>query len=238
MKSINKLFKPKASYPEQALVLMFDLEEFSNFFSQPDVHTYVPQYLNHILECMNIIISGGKAYWYKDEKNVPHTYSALPEPIHTKYLGDGMLYIWRYQSFSKDRLISFVNRLWNLQTFFEEVLLRCSEDVPVIDIPKKIRFGISAGSIYKLTYQNSNKEEYIGYSINLASRLQSYCKELGFIISGRVNPPKKDVDDNNYVKVIATKIKGFPNEIVYVDKAEYEGLDEIIKKDLFKELMP
>ena len=87
MKSVNKLFKPTASYPEQALVLMFDLEEFSNFFSQPDVHTYVPQYLNHILECMNIIISGGKAYWLKDDKNVPTIYNSLPEPIHTKYLG-------------------------------------------------------------------------------------------------------------------------------------------------------
>ena len=233
MKGANKLFKETASYPEQALVLMFDLEEFSKFFSQPDVHTYVPKYLNHILECMEIIIAGGKAYWHEDEKEI---YKPMPEPIHTKYLGDGMLYIWRYNDFSKEQLIRFVNRLWNLKISFDEVLVKCSEDVPVIDIPKKIRFGVSAGSIYKLTYKNSRKEEYIGYSINLASRLQNYCKELGFIFSRRVNLTKKDADQADYLEVVATKMRGFPNEIVYVDKTEYEELNPEIKKELFEEL--
>ena len=236
MKTANKLFETTASYPEQALVLMFDLEEFSKFFSQPDVHTYVPKYINHILECMNIIITGGKAYWDKTDNKDLENYNPMPNPIHTKYLGDGMLYIWRYNDFSSKQLIAFINRLWNLKVFFNDVLEKCSEDVPVVDIPKKIRFGISAGSVYKLTYQNSNKEEYIGYSINLASRLQNYCKELGFIFSGRVNPPKKDIDKNDYLKVVTTKMRGLPNEIVYVDKAEFEKLSPEIKEELFKVL--
>jgi len=235
MGTVNKLFRDTASYPEQALVLMFDLEEFSKFFSQPDVHTYVPKYLNHILECMNIIISGGIAYWDKDDKGEAEVFGAMPEPIHTKYLGDGMLYIWKYNDFSRENLIRFVNRLWNFKINFNEILLKCSEDVPVIDIPQKIRFGISAGSIYRLIYKNSKNDEYIGYSINLASRLQNYCKELGFIFSGRVNPIKKDVEEFNYLKVVATKLRGFPSEIVYVDKSEFEELDTEIKKDLFQE---
>lgn len=36
---MNKIstFKNKGSYPEQAIVMIFDLEGFSKFFSQPDV---------------------------------------------------------------------------------------------------------------------------------------------------------------------------------------------------------
>lgn len=233
MKVAHNIFKSSASYPEHALVVMFDLEEFSKFFSQPDVQMYVPKYLNSILNCMNIIIYGGEAYWYRDEKDEPTKYNALPIPLHIKFLGDGMLYIWKFNDFKKDNIVEFINRLWNLKISFDDVVEKCSEDVPVIDIPKNIRFGISAGSVYKLTYQNSKRDEYIGYSINLASRLQNYCKELGFIVSGRVTTPKKLMDENKYTKAVASKLEGFPNEIVYVDSSEFDLLDESLKSRLF-----
>ncbi len=45
--STKKLsFKKYAGNPEQAFVLVFDLEGFSKFFSQPDVYYYVAKYLN------------------------------------------------------------------------------------------------------------------------------------------------------------------------------------------------
>ena len=59
--------------------------------------------------------------------------------------------------------------------------------MPATDFPKRIRFGIAAGTVYKLTYQNGRAEdEYIGYSINLVSRLQSYSRDIGFIVSNRL----------------------------------------------------
>lgn len=109
-----------------------------------------------------------------------------------------------------------------------------SETIPVLDIPQNIRIGIAAGSIYKLTYENSKKEEYIGYSINLASRLQSYCRDIGLIFSGRLNINPMDLKKHSYVKTIATNINGFPKEYVLIDKTDYDNLPEETKVDLFE----
>lgn len=74
-------FKPTASYPEQAIVLVFDLEGFSKFFSQPDVQEYVPKFINIILQTMNVILNGGKSFW--DDKT--KEYDSLPKHIHSKF---------------------------------------------------------------------------------------------------------------------------------------------------------
>ena len=232
MKIEIKKFSSTASLPDNGLVVIFDLEDFSQFYSQPDVQDYVPKYLNHVIEAISIVIYGGRTYWRPKPEVVP----ALPKPIHWKFLGDGLMIIWKYKDFNAGNLTSLLNRLWNLKEYFSQVNKIASEDVPVIDIPARIRFGISAGTIYKLTYNLTKSEEFIGYSINLASRLQNYCGELGFIASARVNPPKANLEKNGYKRVIATKIKGFPREIVIVDKSEYNNLDAAIRTNLFDEL--
>lgn len=178
-------FKPEAGNPINALVLIFDLGGFSKFFSQPDVHLYVPKYLNRIFNCMSINIYGGMPWW----NPTPTKISSYQPPIHQKFLGDGGLYIWDLNAFGQNSVVSLANRLWNLKTNFKKVINACSEEVPVIELPDKIRFGLSAGSVYKLTYLNSTRTEYIGYPINLASRLQGYCRDLGFIASARLNLP-------------------------------------------------
>jgi hypothetical protein len=76
----------------------------------------------------------------------------------------------------------------------------------------------------------------MGFCINLASRLQKYCPELGFIASARIGVRESVLKKNEYIKVIANKIKGFPKEIVIVDKREFENLDTQIQEDLFETL--
>lgn len=233
-KEYNINFKPIASQPKEALVLIFDLEGFSRFFSQPDANLYVPKFINRIFDAMSIIIKGGKHYW-----TIPggdDTIAGFSNPVHTKYMGDGALYIWILEDVTRDDVVYFINRLWNLKSFFKNVISRCSEDVPVVDLPSRIRFGLAAGSIYELTYENSKKKEYVGYCINLASRLQGYCRELGFIASARINFPEKELDKHGYIKVVAKKLSGFPKEIVVVDKNEFDRLEETLKKDLFEQL--
>lgn len=222
-------FEPRAGNPINALVLIFDLGGFSRFFSQPDVQQYVPKYLNKIFNCVTIVIHGGTNWWAEK----PIRLGPLQSPIHQKFLGDGALYIWNLNEFSPSNVVALANRLWNLKTAFVKVLGTCSEEVPVVDLPDKIRFGLSAGSVYKLTYLDSTQTEYIGYPINLASRLQGYCRDLGFIASARLNLPPKDLSDNGYIKVIAKNLKGFPKEIVIVDGNEYRRLDEITREQLF-----
>jgi hypothetical protein len=53
------------------------------------------------------------------------------------------------------------------------------------------------------------------------------------MVSGRLNIKSSDLKGGQYKKVIANKIKGFPQEIVIVDQVEYEELDENIKNQLF-----
>jgi hypothetical protein len=234
------MFKSTASYPEEAIVLIFDLEGFSSFFSQPDVHNSVPRYLNTVLDALSIVICGGECYYVDfDEEQLSkkeNIYSPLPSPIHQKFLGDGMLYIWRYNDFDKNDIADLLIRLWNLKINFREVNFKYSEDVPVIDIPQKIRFGVSAGSVYKLTYTQSGKDEFIGFSINLGYRLQNYCRELGYIASARLNVPNQRLSKSKYKKVIAIKLKGFPREIVIVNEEEFNYLKPKTKKELFEEL--
>ena len=91
MKTTIGTFKPTGSLPQQGIVLLFDLEGFSKFFSQPDVQDYVPKYLNIILEAFDICIYGGEAYWAFDASNRPIVYEPTKEPIHSKFLGDGAL---------------------------------------------------------------------------------------------------------------------------------------------------
>jgi len=234
MKTVIESFKPKASLPKQAIVVLFDLEGFSKFFSQPDVQDYVPKYINIVLNTVNISLNGGEAYYLLDKEGKPKKLSALPKVIHSKFLGDGALYIWEYNSFSDLQRLQLINRLWNLKSFFNLVVNKATDEIPILDIPKRIRFGISAGTVYKLTYLNSNKEEYIGYSINLASRLQSYCAQVGLIVSGRMNIKISKLEENSYKKVVAKNIKGFPQEIVVVDKNDFDSLDDELRDSLFE----
>ena len=234
MNTLIKEFKPTASMPEKALIMLFDLQGFSKFFNQPDVNDYVPKYLNVIFEAINLCIEGGDAYWrLKSLRKTP--YEPLPKPIHTKYLGDGGMYIWRYDDLTKEQIIYLINRLWILANNFEKINMKANEIVPVFDTPKRIRFGIAAGSVYKLNYVHSNEEEYIGYCLNLASRLQSYCREIGFIVSARLDVSNYLLQEFDYKKVVAINIKGFPQEIVIVDRNDYDNLDSAVQNSLFKE---
>src|SRR5438046_1305595 len=156
-------FAPEASPPIKAVVVMADLEGFSRFFSQPDVHLYVPRFLNHIFSALNLSFEGGVIPWL-DKKDVKQ---GFPRPIHSKFQGDGALYIWEHEGLD---VPEFFCMLGLFQSHFGDIIANCIEDIPVADVPKRIRFGIAAGSVYKLTYKDGSGSEYIGYAINLASR--------------------------------------------------------------------
>lgn len=234
------LFDSIASHPKHAIVLIYDLGGFSKFFNQPDVQDYVPKFINKVSNAMNIIFSGGKRPWEPSGKPSTGIYSIEPlqSPIHEKFLGDGALYLWTppkgKKNFSDIFILNLCNRLWNLKKFFGNILKDCSNDIPVLELPDKIRFGLTRGTIYELSQYKSAKREYIGFCINLASRLQKYCPELGFIASARIGLSESTLKEHLYIKVIATKIKGFPKEIVIVDKDEFKNLDEKIKEELFE----
>ena len=231
-------FSGKASHPKNALALMYDLEGFSRFFNQPDVQDYVPTFLNHVSDAMARCLFGGDYYWLADsEKIAPLSFRV----VHEKFTGDGALYIILppagESDFRTTTLSTLCNRLWTLKNKFDAVGKKALESVPVVGVPQRIRFGLSRGSVYELKRPKTTSREYIGFCINLASRLQRYCPDLGFIASARLMIPDDELTENKYRKVIATKVKGFPNELVIIDGNEYANLSDDVAKELFREVL-
>jgi class 3 adenylate cyclase len=230
-------FKPYASSPMNGIAVIYDLAGFSKFFNQPDVHMYVPIYLNYISDFVERAFFGGDAFWVK-KKNLLSALSILP--VHRKFLGDGALYVWSIPEAGLDSSEDFIgllcNRLWNIQSNFEDINKSVMDKVPVYELPTHIRFGVSRGSIWELQIGDTGETEYIGICLNLASRLQKYCPGLNFIASARLGVPQQLLDKHGYIRVLATKLKGFPKEIVIVDEQEYTTLEAKVRKDLFDEI--
>ncbi|MDB5285621.1 MAG: hypothetical protein JWR05_570 [Mucilaginibacter sp.] len=223
-----------ADRPTTGLALIFDISGFTNFFNKPDLQSYITKYINQIIECVEITIYGGVDYWTAEPEDLE---SLNLKPSLRKFLGDGMLYIWEdsENKISKDFKLDLLNRLWNLQTFFEKVNEKLYDDIPIGDLPKTIKFGIAQGTIYRLL-EADGSQDFIGPCINLASRLVKYCPEINFICSARLDLEKKGLEEQGYFKVIAKELKSFENEIVIIDKDDYTKLAEEDKKRLFKEI--
>lgn len=230
-------FKPQASRATNGIAVIFDLGGFSKFFNLPDVHTYIPRYLNHVTKCVETAFFGGAWPWSSKEK-VNKVAALSPTPVHRKFLGDGALYIWTVpkgsDTFSRGGFLPYlVNRLWILQRDFDAINKACADEIPVFELPTSIRFGVARGTVFELSVEGSRASEYIGVCANLASRLQKYCPGLNFIASARLELSPESLKEAGYIKVIATKIKGFPKEIVIVSKLEFDALTAQIKKELF-----
>src|SRR5205823_6210350 len=114
-----------------------------------------------------------------------------------------------------------------LTQYFEGIVETCPDEVLAYNVPERIRFGLARGTVYELAYQTSRKEkEYVGSCINLASRLQKYCPELDFLASAKLELTNSDLENNGYITVAATQIKGFlsDSEKLIVDEEEFEEL--------------
>ena len=229
-------FTGKASYPKNAVALLYDLEGFSRFFNQPDVQDYVPAFLNYVSAAMGVNLFGGEAYWANNATIDP----LQIEVVHEKFTGDGALYILvppgEASDFPTGTLQHLCNRVWTLKNRFSAVVNRALETVPVVEVPRKVRFGLSRGSVFELRTQGTTASEYIGFSINLASRLQKYCPELGFIASARLMLADREIARHGFMKVVATQLRGFADEIVVIDSVEYDALSNETRSHLFKEL--
>lgn len=221
------------------MVLIFDLEGFSTFCGQPGADIHVPVLLNRVFNCLQLILEGSALYWVPARKRRPA--AALPPPDHQKFLGDGGLYLWllgQRGALGGQDLVALMNRLWTLKRHFPEVMAACAEQIPLPILPTAIRFGLARGSVCALSRADSNQVEYTGYCVNLASRLQSYCRDLGFVASARLELPDDLLRAHKYVRVVATQLRGFPKEVVFVDGPEYARMDATTRKTLFERQAP
>lgn len=87
--------------------------------------------------------------------------------------------------------------------------------------PERIRFGLAKGHASMLKRIGTPEIEYHGVPINMASRLQAFCKHVGVIASANLCP---NPDPVVFSTVTALNIRNFQNETVYIPRADYDLL--------------
>ncbi|MDQ1591499.1 MAG: hypothetical protein QOG71_2126 [Pyrinomonadaceae bacterium] len=219
----------------EALVLIFDLEGFTQFCTKPQIERYIPRFLNRVFHLIS------SALVIDDSFNEARLRFPLGGalPVHIKFLGDGALLIWKMPTDSPKKVSTFIellNHLYIVKTSYKDLLDECQDEFGISSLPNKIRFGIATGEVCKLKAGNPNRIEYIGFPINLASRLQSYCRGLGLMASARIGIDYDHLEVLNYRKVSAKKLSGFGSEVVIVDEEDYSSLLSKERSKLFSEV--
>lgn len=212
----------------QALVAIFDLQGFTNFFNQTDPHIVIPEYLSKFLSWLFNQIS----LIVKIEEQDDQVIIRGNLPFFAKFLGDGLLFIWDSDQILGKKGIGNIivalriicNRYIN--NFLPEIN-RC-----VSKAPKILRCGIARGQIISI----GNGQDFVGPCINIASRLQKLGKisfafhRKGFDIEEGMRPAAKD---RFILKRIPIAGIG-EDELVYIPKDEFGKLSAK-EKNIFKE---
>ena len=215
------------------MAVIFDLEEFTTFCTKPQIEYRLPLFLNEtfggICSCLDPNWAEGDDYAFLLDGEAPE---------HTKFLGDGSLVIWRLPEeveVQENFIAKLLSRLFIARETFPALAEEFHQKYALADIPRKLRFGIAAGEIIRLRLSKpSGGGEYVGFPINLASRLQSYCRELGFIVSGRIGLSPTSMETLKFKQVVANDMRGIGSEIVYVDELDYETLSSAVRDKHFE----
>jgi class 3 adenylate cyclase len=101
-------------------------------------------------------------------------------PFLSKYLGDGILFIWDIENLSEARIRNVVVSMLDIcKHYTRDFLPKISKKVNTP--PTKLRCGISRGTIYSV----GNGNDFVGPCINLSSRLQKlYSLSFAFSRNG------------------------------------------------------
>ncbi|WAC11511.1 hypothetical protein [Dyadobacter pollutisoli] len=214
------------SIPLNALSVIFDLEGFTNFCKQIDPQLAVPEYLSQFL---NWIFEQVKTELVEEERNEGFlTWSELP--ILSKYLGDGLLFLWNTEMMNETQIANvIVSMLEICQNYVKEFLPKMSKIV--VSPPAKLRCGIARGIVYSVGDGN----DFVGPCINMSARLQK-LHSLTFCFSRRGLDPK--ALSASYAKDFVVKkvdIRGIGgDELVCILKNEYDKLTPEEKKGFLK----
>lgn len=214
------------SQHKNALSAIFDLQGFTNLCKQIDPHLAVPEFLSEFLkwifsEIRNQIIAKKYELGYK-------TYSDLP--FLSKYLGDGILFLWDTENMSDTQIQNVVVSLSMVCRKYQNIFLP-SISKKIVTPPTKLRCGIARGIIYSV----GNGNDFVGPCINMSARLQK-LSSLSFCFSRRGIDPEKMAD--SFKKNIIVKkvdIRGIgEDELVCFSKIEYDNLSNS-EKEKFKD---
>lgn len=210
-----------------ALSVIFDLEGFTEFCKQIDPHLAVPEYLSEFLKWIFYEIRLGTI-----EKPYEKGYSTWADlPFLTKYLGDGILFLWNTENMSDNAIRNVVVTMNDICINYKERFFpKISKGI--ISPPPKLRCGIARGIIYSV----GDGDDFVGPCINMSSRLQK-LSSLTFSFSRRgIDPNLMGDGYKSRFLIKKVDIRGIgPKELVCVLKDEFNKMQEADKK-IFKDI--
>ena len=229
-------FLPGRRQLVECLVLSIDLQDSTPFYAASDSGTSVREYLNHLISDLNIILQGH--YPHDGKTTGKGQRHPMPKPLAIKFMGDGFLFIWKRSTVKQKALMTFIANMQTYVNAFKTVNNRALKgEVNKASLPKALRCGLVGGGLHSFKVKgHKTTEEWIGPAINLACRLQSYCKELKFIMHNTGVLTSKELTSLGWMKVVATEIRGHDGMLpVYVNETSFRPLSQASGK-LFKKI--
>lgn len=227
---------PRLEFTEQeatshkAIVVSFDLESFSDFCNQPDASIMAPKLVERVFDLLN-------QFLYEPDNstffpNAPEP-GKLPVPRFNKFTGDGALMLWvipNEEDFTQVFRNQAVETLRRFQQQLAAKLPGWEKEWGVHGLPKRARVGIAAGVVYALRPPHfftgfTEPNDFVGYCINLAVRLQDYCRELGFLVHGDLHPELPGLVCHKTVEIDGCRsepVAMFCEDIDRVTKAKFK----------------
>jgi len=203
----------------QAIAAFYDLEGFTSFSNQVDSHLVIPEFLQRFIDWL--FASLAEKFKKSQTDKAITIWGSLP--FFTKFLGDGILFLWdtAYSSTNTDitNIIQILDEITNeYQTnFLPEIKKHVSKP------PLKLRCGVARGQIISI----GDDRDYVGSCINIAARLQK-LSQLTFAISRRGLDLSQVSGANSYWQEFILKkveLRGIGDEeLVYVKRREFRRL--------------
>jgi len=217
-------------FPEQKDVIaaVFDLEGFTDFCACVDPQLYVPRFLKEFLDWLYESIR--EVFTKKTNKKEVILDAELP--FFSKFLGDGVLFMWNidskkiydvcnnkkeYDELMNKFLCNIIGSLDLIQWFYGDFYE--SNGKKYRNAPSRLRCGIARGQVCSV----GGGADYVGPCINIASRLQKF-HGLGFACYSQGIDIKKGGYERDYI-LKKVNIRGIgEEELVYVERSDYEKL--------------
>ena len=204
---------------KEAIAAVFDLTGFTRFCNQVDSYLAIPKFLNDFLEWF---FSSVRAE-LSEENHQRQTSFWAELPVLVKFLGDGLLLLWNTRTMTEAQICRIVVSLYRICYAYRHDLYP-NMSMVVNKPPKVIRCGVARGKVFTV----GNGRDYVGHSINNASRL-SHLGPLSFCFPHR-GFPVRDYMSAEYARLFIPKylsVRGIgENEIVWVVKSEFDRLPE------------
>jgi class 3 adenylate cyclase len=215
---------PDPSPAKKAIVVIFDVGEFSKFCNHPDRHSHVPRFLSGLFEKLDTLTISDFDYAFsRPSMKEPK----IVAPDFIKCTGDGALMLWtsdsetRFDQEFRDLLVATMRRF---QQEFSTLVPTWEANWCMTELPRRIRFGITMGSVFPLHKAgwmfDGDILDYAGYCINLACRLQSHCREVGFVIQKCVAPKLPHLKCYS-----ALGMKGAAEEPVWLFDSDFKNVE-------------